>query len=155
MATALRKSKISCKFDSWFVCPRVMSSNFLISPFQLQHKSHKRGDFPQIESYGPNTVGHKSNGIPLWEWESSTTYRPPNPSKAPPRGTCAFAPLPLELVAAPPPLERRVCHHHGQGGDDEGWQHDAQIPTMHKSVIYIERGKLIVQLVPNLSSSAN
>ena len=67
VATALWKSEISWKSDSWFVCARVMSSHFLIPPPNYNIKAHKRGDFHQIESYGPNTVGHKSNGIPEWE----------------------------------------------------------------------------------------
>ena len=53
VATALWKSEISWKSDSWFVCARVMSSHFLIPPPNYNIKAHKRGDFPQIESYGP------------------------------------------------------------------------------------------------------
>ena len=138
VATALWKSEISWKSDSWFVCARVMSSHFLIPPPNYNIKAHKRGDFHQIESYGPNTVGHKSNGIPEWEsrklrWFFFTfihvvpfTFIHLGPGTwhwyLVLLGTCAFAPLPLEPFAAPPPPEHRVCHHHGQGGDGEGWE---------------------------------
>ena len=52
-------------------------------------KAQKGGDFPQIESYGPNTVGHTSYRIPLWEWKSKKLEHIAI-FHFHPLGTCAF-----------------------------------------------------------------
>ena len=66
LATALWNLSILFMFfsrASWIIFFHLI---FWSLPFNHNIKTHKRGDFPLIKSYRPNSVSHKSNGMPVW-----------------------------------------------------------------------------------------